>query len=191
MSGPSNGRVRIVTGAAAFVLVLLVSGSLAPLSTEQAEARTVPPGDGGAEERIMKSKNAREAPVKLVITKPASGSTVNEQPIAVEGRVEGPPGTTVFVEGIKARVGEDGRFAVRDVPLSPLHNIVRATATASGGKSVQERFKITFFPSAPSEVAAKPTAADRPLEGLLPGDERYAAASDVQSQVASGTPVSE
>ena len=43
MSGLSNGRVRIVTCAAAFVLVLIVSGLLAPLPAERARATNVKP----------------------------------------------------------------------------------------------------------------------------------------------------
>ena len=164
-----------------------MSGSLAPLSAEQAAARALQPDDGDAEGRITKPDHAREAHVELVITKPASDSTVKESPITVEGRVEGPRGTTVFVDGVEARVSEDGRFVAQDVRLSPLHNSIRATATAPGGKSVEERFKVTLIPS---EGAAEPSA-DRPLEGLPPGDERYAAASGVQGQAASGKPVSE
>lgn len=100
------------------------------------------------------------AALTVQFTAPAENAVLSQSPAQVAGMVS-EPDAAVAVNTIAAQVDPTGRFTVA-VPLLPGTNLLKAVASASGGRSAQAQRQVVYTP--PSAPAVRIL---EPAEGLI------------------------
>lgn len=103
-------------------------------------------------------------PVKVTITVPQPGSSLNTDHVLVSGTYKGPPNTGITVNGVVAEtVGE--QFYANQVPLTVGSNILTATATTSSGATATHSVTVTSTGQPPAfQITAEPQSGIAPLK---------------------------
>src|SRR5690606_12130939 len=102
-------------------------------------------------------------PLKLVITSPATGVYLDADSVIVRGSHNGPDGTGIVVNGIRAIVQTDGTFIAPGVALHSGENIISATAATFEGEIVEAT---TAVDSSGAQSGARLIVSE--LEGVAP-----------------------